>query len=39
MSYVKEIYEKNNTTIEAGFGDKIPTLAEQIKSITQKPII
>lgn len=36
---VKEIYERNNITIEAGFGDKIPSLAEQIKSITQKPIL
>lgn len=36
---VKEIYERNNITVEAGFGDKIPSLAEQIKSITQKPIL
>ncbi len=35
---VKEIYEKNNITIEAGFGNKIPSLAEQIKSIIQRPI-
>lgn len=35
---VKEVYEKNNITIEAGFGNKIPSLAEQIKSIIQRPI-
>ncbi|MDR0979511.1 MAG: siphovirus ReqiPepy6 Gp37-like family protein [Lachnospiraceae bacterium] len=36
---VKEVYERNNITIEVGFGDKIPTLAEQIKSMTDKPIL
>lgn len=36
---VKEVYEANNKTIEAGFGDKIPSLAEQIKTLTQKPIV
>ena len=35
---VKEIYEKNNTIIEVGFGDKIPSLAEKIKKITTRPI-
>ena len=35
----KEIYERNNMTIELGFGDKIPSLAEQIKKLTQKPIL
>lgn len=34
----KEIYERNNITIELGFGDKIPSLAEQIKKLTQRPI-
>lgn len=34
----KEIYERNNKTVELGFGDKVPTLAEQIKKITQRPI-
>lgn len=34
----KEIYERNNMTIELGFGDKIPSLAEQIKKLTQRPI-
>ena len=35
----KEIYERNNITVELGFGDKIPELAEQIKKLTQKPIL
>ena len=35
---VKEIYERNNIKIEVGFGDKVPSLAEQIKKITQRPI-
>ena len=35
---VKEIYERNNITIEVGFGDKIPSLADQIKRITKRPI-
>lgn len=35
---VKEIYERNNINIEVGFGDKIPSLAEQIKKITKRPI-
>lgn len=35
----KEIYERNNITVELGFGDKIPGLAEQIKKLTQKPIL
>lgn len=35
----KEIYERNNITVELGFGDKIPSLAEQIKKLTQKPIL
>ena len=35
---VKEIYERNNIIIEVGFGDKIPSLAEQIKKITKRPI-
>lgn len=36
---VKEIYERNNLSIEVGFGDKVPSLAEQIKKITTKPIM
>lgn len=35
---VKEIYERNNINIEVGFGDKVPSLAEQIKKITKRPI-
>ncbi len=35
---VKEIYERNNIKVEVGFGDKIPSLAEQIKNMTQRPI-
>lgn len=35
---VKEIYERNNKSIELGFGDKIPTLAEKIKKIIERPI-
>lgn len=35
---VKEIYERNNIKIEVGFGDKIPSLAEQIKKMTKRPI-
>lgn len=35
---VKEVYEKNNIIIEVGFGDKIPSLAEQIKKLTRRPI-
>ncbi len=34
----KEIYERNNITVELGFGDKVPSLAEQIKKMTQRPI-
>lgn len=35
---VKEIYERNNKSVELGFGDKIPTLAEKIKKIIERPI-
>lgn len=35
----KEVYERNNITVELGFGDKILGLAEQIKKLTQKPIL
>lgn len=35
----KEIYERNNKTVELGFGDKVPGLAEQIKKMTEKPIL
>lgn len=35
---VKEIYERNNITVELGFGDKVPTLGEEIKRIITKPI-
>lgn len=35
----KEVYERNNITVELGFGDKIPSLAERIKKLTQKPIL
>jgi len=35
---VKEILERNNKTIELGFGDKVPTLGEEIKRIITKPI-
>ena len=35
----KEVYERNNITVELGFGDKVPGLAEQIKKMTQRPIL
>ncbi len=35
----KEVYERNNKTVELGFGDKVPSLAEQIKKMTEKPIL
>lgn len=34
----KEIYEKNNKTVELGFGDKVPTLGEEIKRVITRPI-
>lgn len=34
----KEIYERNNKTVELGFGDKVPNLGEEIKRIITKPI-
>lgn len=34
----KEIYERNNITVELGFGDKVPSLAEQIKKLVTRPI-
>lgn len=34
----KEVYERNNITVELGFGDKVPGLEEQIKKLTQRPI-
>lgn len=34
----KEIYERNNKTVELGFGDKIPSLGEEIKRIIARPI-
>lgn len=34
----KEIYERNNITLELGFGDKVPSLAEQIKKLVTRPI-
>lgn len=35
----KEIYERNNITVELGFGDKIPNLGEEIKRIITRPIL
>lgn len=35
----KEVYERNNISVELGFGDKIPSLADKIKKLTQKPIL
>lgn len=34
----KEIYERNNKTVELGFGDKVPSLGEEIKRINTRPI-
>lgn len=34
----KEIYERNNKTVELGFGDKVPNLGEEIKRIITRPI-
>ena len=34
----KEVYEKNNKTVELGFGDKVPSLGEEIKRIITRPI-
>lgn len=39
ITQVKEIYERNNINIEVGFGDRIPGLADQIRKLTDKPII
>ena len=38
ITSVKEIYERNNITIEVGFGDKIPTLGEEVKRVITRPI-
>lgn len=35
---VKEIYERNSITIEVGFGDKIPSLADKLKRLIKRPI-
>lgn len=34
----KEIYERNNITVELGFGDKVPSLGEEIKRVITRPI-
>ena len=34
----QEIYERNNKTVELGFGDKVPSLGEEIKRIITRPI-
>ena len=34
----KELCERNNKTVELGFGDKIPSLGEEIKRIITRPI-
>lgn len=34
----KELYERNNKKVELGFGDKIPSLGEEIKRIITRPI-
>lgn len=34
----KEIYERNNKIVELGFGDKVPTLGEEIKRVITRPI-
>lgn len=34
----KEIYERNNKTVELGFGDKVPSLGEEIKRVITRPI-
>lgn len=34
----KEIFERNNKTVELGFGDKVPNLGEEIKRIITRPI-
>lgn len=34
----KEIYERNNKTVGLGFGDKIPSLGEEIKRVITRPI-
>lgn len=38
ITSVKEIYERNNISIELGFGDKVPTLGEEIKRVITRPI-
>lgn len=35
---VKETFERNNKQLTVGFGDKVPSLGEEIKRIIQKPI-
>lgn len=34
----KEIYERNNMIVELGFGDKVPSLGEEIKRVITRPI-
>lgn len=34
----KEIFERNNKTVELGFGDKVPSLGEEIKRVITRPI-
>lgn len=34
----KEIYERNNITVELGFGDKVPSLGEEIKRVITRPV-
>lgn len=34
----KEVYERNNIIVELGFGDKIPSLGEEIKRVIARPI-
>lgn len=34
----KEIFERNNKIVELGFGDKVPSLGEEIKRIITRPI-
>lgn len=34
----KEIYERNNIIVELGFGDKVPSLGEEIKRVITRPI-
>lgn len=36
---IKETFERNNKQLTVGFGDKVPSLGEEIKKLTNNPIL